>query len=83
MKICKDCKHYKEKNGTHIYGTNDCHSPNNGIDLVTGVLQTRDAKMNRYNLETIGCGMEGKWFEPKFEMDDDEHIASVFCRGGA
>ena len=75
MKICIDCKHYKEKNSTAI-----CYSPNNGIDLVTGVLQTRDPRLNRYQLETIGCGMEAKWFEPKFEMDDDEHIASVFCR---
>jgi len=79
MKICKDCKYYTVAK----YGTDTCVSPNNGVDLVTGELQTRQAKMNRYQLETIGCGMEGKWFEPKFEMDDDEHIASVFCRGGA
>ena len=79
MKICKDCKHYKYGQ----YSGDVCHSPNNGIDLVSGQLQTRDARQNRYQLETIGCGMEGKWFEPKFEMDDDEHIASVFCRGGA
>jgi len=79
MKICKDCKWLDFKE----YGTAICVSPNNGIDLVTGNLQPRDPRQNRYQLETIGCGMEGKWFEPKFEMDDDEHIASVFCRGGA
>jgi len=79
MKICKDCKHLNVTK----YSTDICMSPNNGIDLVSGNLLTRDARLNRYNLETIGCGQEGRWFEPKFEMDDDEHIASVFCRGGA
>jgi hypothetical protein len=79
MKICKDCKWLDFKE----YGTAICVSPNNGIDLVTGNLQPRDPRQNRYVLENIGCGQEGKWFEPKFEMDDDEHIASVFCRGGA
>ena len=79
MKICKDCKHLN----VGKYGLDTCVSPKNGVDLVSGNLQTRDARLNRYNLETIGCGKDGKWFEPKFEMDDDEHIASVFCRGGA
>jgi len=78
MKICKDCKHYDDS-----YSGSNCNSPKNGLDLITGVLQIRDARQNRYVLENIGCGQEGKWFEPKFEMDDDEHIASVFCRGGA
>ena len=79
MKICKDCKHLSIAE----YGSAFCVSPNNGIDLVTGNLQPRDPRQNRYVLENIGCGQEGKWFKPKFEMDDDEHIASVFCRGGA
>ena len=79
MKICKDCKHLNISE----YGGAICFSPKNEVDLVTGKIQTSDARLNRYQLETIGCGMEGKWFEPKFEMDDDEHIASVFCRGGA
>ena len=79
MKICKDCKNLSIAE----YGSAFCVSPNNGIDLVTGNLQPRDPRQNRYVLENIGCGQEGKWFEPKFELDDDEHIASVFCRGGA
>jgi len=77
MKICKDCKWLEPKQ----YGSDNCASPDNGVDLVTGEIQKRDPRLNRYSLETIGCGMEGKFFEPKFEMDDDEHIASVFCRG--
>jgi len=76
MKYCIDCKWLKEGK----YTNEMCHSPKIDRDLVTGELVPRDAKMNRYNLETIGCGREAKWFEPKFEMDDDEHIASVFCR---
>jgi len=79
MKICKDCKHLNISD----YGSAICVSPNNGVDLVTGKLEVRDARQNRYQLEMTGCGKDGKWFEPKFELDDDEHIASVFCRGGA
>ena len=78
MNICKDCKHLNISE----YGGAICVSPDNGVDLVTGELVPRDAKLNRH-LDTIGCGREAKWFEPKFELDDDEHIASVFCRGGA
>ena len=78
MKYCIDCKWLKAGNYTPM-----CHSPKIDCDLVTGKPVAWDAKINRTLLETIGCGREAKWFEPKFEMDDDEHIASVFCRGGA
>ena len=78
MKYCIDCKWLKEGR----YTNEMCHSPKIDRDLVTGELVPRDAKLNRH-LDTIGCGREAKWFEPKFELDDDEHIASVFCRGGA
>jgi hypothetical protein len=79
MKICKNCKHLNISE----YGAAICVSPKNGVNLVTGKIQTRDARLNRENLQIIGCGHAGNFFEPLFEMDDDEHIASVFCRGGA
>jgi phosphoribosylamine-glycine ligase len=51
-----------------------CVSPKCGVDLVTGKLFARDAKLNRYQLERTGCGEQAQWFEPLPEMDDDEHI---------
>ena len=74
MKYCKDCRWFAPKESM-------CISPKCGVDLVTGKLFARDAKLNRYQLERTGCGEQAQWFEPLPEMDDDEHIEMLFDRG--
>ena len=64
MKLCKDCKHFI-KNHPVYYGDR-CQHPKLGIDLVYGFNKSDRARDTRTDSEdSISCGTEGKWWEPK------------------
>lgn len=67
MKLCINCKHYKD---------GSCHAPQNtSVDIVTGVT-TWPVDKCEYHRKGFGvgwldcringyCGAEGRWFQPK------------------
>lgn len=58
MKLCKDCLHFS--------GSNYCHAPDNGINLVNGAPQKRLASINREHAPGEGrCGPLGHFWVEK------------------
>jgi hypothetical protein len=57
MKLCINCKHFKE--------INLCVHPNNGINPVYGTPKAIFATRNRMSSTTTNCGADGQWFEEK------------------
>jgi hypothetical protein len=57
MKLCINCKHFKE--------INLCFHPNNGTNPVYGTPKAVFASANRVSLTATDCGADGKWFEEK------------------
>jgi hypothetical protein len=55
MKLCINCKHFKE--------LNLCVHPNNGPNLVYGGTKPVFASSTR--VDETQCGADGKWFEEK------------------
>lgn len=64
MKYCKDCKHYGVALGVGV-----CHSPNNGVNIVTGEPRVIFANRNR----SLDCGTEARFFEEK------DPVKESFC----
>ncbi len=70
MKFCRDCKWYFKIADAFINpigGFRDAHRCKRPeTDVVTGVSAPTDG--NCYSMRTwnsLGCGVEGRWFEPK------------------
>lgn len=69
MKLCKDCRHYRQ--GRHGFGL--CNSPNNGIEqnIVHGprpivtICQDQRAVWRVFDVFNNRCGRRGRWFDPK------------------
>ena len=66
MKLCMDCRHYggvKASNGKYICKSilNSFTHPVDGLDHAYDASSLRLAP----ELQTIGCGMEAKWWEAK------------------
>lgn len=62
-KLCINCKWHEQHN---FSGIHHCKSPNNGIDPVTGKIQSQFASSMRVDFKGMkSCGTNGNWFEPK------------------
>lgn len=66
LRLCKDCKWYKKDWSARITGFGDtfdlCLNPLVTENVVTGKFNGRYCDSVR---KSQGCGMEGKYFEPK------------------
>lgn len=66
MKFCKDCKWYCKWYKYNDEYLDECNSPLNGLNMITG-------KISEYNIQDpddcrdcdLLCGYAGVWFEPK------------------
>ena len=76
FKFCVDCRHYKYYRGRMCGDYNGNHSNLfcerikpvvTGYDLVTGAEEKKyiDFYCRKERKESGGCGIEGKYFEPK------------------
>lgn len=65
MKFCVDCANYSPMK----YSENDgiCSAAEHGINLVTGVPNTRTCEAQRsYTGSPLHCGFQAVFFKPKF-----------------
>ena len=76
MKICKDCKHSSKTGYKRYYGWySECNRWGYYVNLISGEewpIKTKPCSKERSDLFNFDrCGKEGKYFEPKQQLNED------------